>query len=71
MHGCSTDPSLEIIYNWDKNHWIFNLKSVENSLIEHKVSTDPSNPEFLLSHLRELPEDARKYIVWASLFGST
>ena len=49
----------------------FDLNAVENSLVDHKASSDPTDPDFLLSHLRELPEEARKYLIWASLFGST
>ena len=31
---------------------------------------DPSDITYLRSHLRELPDDARTYIIWASFFGS-
>lgn len=33
--------------------------------------SDPTNLNFLVAHLNELPEDARKYILWASFFGET
>ena len=41
----------------------------KNDLFEKKVSTVPGDLSFLIDHLRELPEDARKFIIWASFFG--
>ena len=29
----------------------------------------PGDLSFLVNHLQELPEDARKFIIWASFFG--
>lgn len=33
--------------------------------------SEPNNLMYLINHLWELPEDARKYIIWASFFGAT
>lgn len=33
--------------------------------------SDPNNLSYLVNHLRELPDDARKYLIWASFFGAT
>lgn len=49
----------------------FNFPSIEASLSDKKMVSDPNNLAFLISHLRELPEDARKYLIWASFFGAT
>ena len=34
-------------------------------------SSDPADLSYLVSHLRELPEEAKKYLTWAAFFGST
>ncbi|OBZ79765.1 Peroxide stress-activated histidine kinase mak2 [Grifola frondosa] len=46
-----------IKYDWDKNYWDFDIRAIES--------------RYLIQHLREIPEDARKYIIWASFFGPT
>jgi hypothetical protein len=47
------------------------MTAIQTSLMEHKSSSDPNDPQFLLSHLRAFHEDAKKFLVWASLFGAT
>ncbi|KAK7694195.1 hypothetical protein QCA50_001375 [Cerrena zonata] len=60
-----------ITFVWDKNHWVYNIEAIETSIIDKNMVADPSNLTYLISHLRELSEDARKYITWASFFGAT
>ncbi|KAH9927462.1 histidine kinase [Epithele typhae] len=60
-----------IWYDWDRNYWQFNIAEIEKNLLDKKVSTEPGNLAFLVDHLRQLPEDARKFIMWASFFGPT
>jgi hypothetical protein len=47
------------------------MAAVETSLAEDKGKTDPNDPQFLLSQLRALHQDAQRFLVWASLFGPT
>jgi predicted ATPase/serine/threonine protein kinase len=59
-----------ITFNWEHNYWIFDMNAIEGSLSDQKTS-DPTDLTFLISHLRELPEETRKYLVWAAFFGET
>ena len=64
--------NLLITYNWERNHWDYDIEAIENSLSDKKTGEiDPNDISFLISHLRELPDDARKYLIWASFFGSS
>ncbi|VDC01932.1 unnamed protein product [Peniophora sp. CBMAI 1063] len=58
------------VYDGDKNAWRYDLAAVESALTSQQVPGDPSDITYLRSHLRELPDDARTYIIWASFFGS-
>ncbi|KIP05676.1 hypothetical protein PHLGIDRAFT_128752 [Phlebiopsis gigantea 11061_1 CR5-6] len=60
-----------ITYNWDSNQWDYNLDAIEKSLSQKKQDLDPNDISFLIAQLRELDEDARKYLIWASFFGAT
>ncbi|KAH8086606.1 histidine kinase [Cristinia sonorae] len=60
-----------ITYNAEKNAWDFDLPAIEARLMDAHMVSDPNNLEYLVKHLRELPEDARKYLIWASFFGAT
>ncbi|OSD05781.1 histidine kinase [Trametes coccinea BRFM310] len=60
-----------IWYDWDKNNWQFNISAIESTLFDKKSVATPGDLAFLINHLRELPEDARKFVVWASFFGPT
>ncbi|KAF9243774.1 STKc type histidine kinase [Melanogaster broomeanus] len=51
-----------ITFDWARNHW---------HLIDQKTAIDPTDQSFLISHFRELPLATRKYLVWASFFGTT
>lgn len=62
---------IEITYNWDKNFWDYDIDAIEKSLSQKKQDMDPNDISFLTAQLRELDEDARKYLIWASYFGST
>ncbi|GBE78499.1 histidine kinase [Sparassis crispa] len=60
-----------IKYSWDRNYWEYDITAIENSLLDKQMVTDPTDLTFLIAHLRELPEDAKKYLIWASFFGPT
>ena len=47
----------------------FDIVAIEKTLFDKKMSAGPGDLNFLVSHLRELPEDARKFVIWASFFG--
>nr|GAT57553.1 histidine kinase [Mycena chlorophos] len=59
-----------IKFNEEQNCWDFDIAAAEESLGSKKIS-DPTDLSFLISNLRELPEDARKYLRWAAMFGET
>ncbi|KDR85277.1 hypothetical protein GALMADRAFT_218372 [Galerina marginata CBS 339.88] len=59
-----------IKFNWEHNYWIYDMPGIENSLSNQKIS-DPTDLTFLITQLRELPEEARKYLLWAAFFGET
>ncbi|KAF9473185.1 hypothetical protein BDN70DRAFT_997771 [Pholiota conissans] len=59
-----------ITFDWEHNHWVYDMKAIEGSFSNQKVS-DPTDLTFLITHLRELPEEARKYLLWAAFFGET
>ena len=48
----------------------YDMSGIEDSLANQKVS-DPTDLTFLITHMRELPEEARKYLLWAAFFGET
>ncbi len=48
----------------------FDMDSVEKSMDTKRIS-DPTDLTFLRQHMRELPEEARKYLTWAVFFGET
>ena len=62
---------IQINFDWSHNHWTYDLTKIENSLAVESIAADPSDMSYLRRHLRELPSDARKYILWASFFGAT
>ena len=49
----------------------FDISAIEKTLFDKKVAAAPGDLNFLVNHLRELPEDARKFVIWASFFGSS
>ncbi|CAA7259981.1 unnamed protein product [Cyclocybe aegerita] len=59
-----------ITFNWEHNHWIYDMFAIQGSLGDQK-SSDPTDLSFLITHMRELPEEAHQYLVWAALFGET
>ncbi|KAJ7022028.1 hypothetical protein C8F04DRAFT_1139170 [Mycena alexandri] len=59
-----------IKFNWDQNNWEFDVVAAEASLGSQKIS-DPTDLSFLISNLRELPDDAKRYLRWAAMFGET
>ncbi|KAI1786301.1 histidine kinase [Ganoderma leucocontextum] len=60
-----------IWYDWDKNNWQFDIAQIEKTLFDKKMTAAPGDLNFLVNHLRELPEDARKFVILASFFGPT
>lgn len=46
------------------------MKAIEESMIGQKTS-DPTDLTFLCEHMRSLPEEARRYLIWAVFFGET
>ncbi|KAH9850662.1 histidine kinase [Lenzites betulinus] len=60
-----------IWYDWDKNNWQFDISAIEATLFDKKSIATPGDLGFLIHHLRELAEDARKFVIWASFFGPT
>lgn len=46
------------------------MLAIEGSLTNQTIS-DPTDLSFLISHMRELPGEARKYLTWAAFFGET
>ncbi|RDX43976.1 histidine kinase [Lentinus brumalis] len=60
-----------IWYDWDKNNWQFDISAIEQTFFEKKFAAAPGDLNFLVTHLRELPEDGRKFVIWASFFGPT
>ncbi|EKM60729.1 uncharacterized protein PHACADRAFT_155836 [Phanerochaete carnosa HHB-10118-sp] len=60
-----------ITYSWEKNHWEYEIEPIEKSLAQKKNDLNPNDLSFLIAQLHELDEDAKKYLVWASFFGST
>lgn len=50
----------------------FDIAQIEKTLFDKKFMTAaPGDLNFLVNHLRELPEDARKFVIWAAFFGPT
>ncbi|EPQ61132.1 hypothetical protein GLOTRDRAFT_113578 [Gloeophyllum trabeum ATCC 11539] len=60
-----------ITFDWEHNHWQFNMPSIEALYLDQHIVSDPADPLFLTKHLRELPDEARRFIIWASFFGAT
>ncbi|TFK30704.1 dual-domain HisK/Mak2 protein kinase [Coprinopsis marcescibilis] len=59
-----------ISFDWDRNHWLYDIQAIHGSFVDQHIS-DPTDLTFLIQHLRSLPEEVRKYITWATLFGET
>ncbi|KAF8746288.1 hypothetical protein AX14_000082 [Amanita brunnescens Koide BX004] len=59
-----------ITFSWDQNHWVYDMAAIEHSITNQKIS-DPTDLSFLISHMRELAPEARKYLTWAAFFGET
>ncbi|KAF4623556.1 hypothetical protein D9613_002054 [Agrocybe pediades] len=60
-----------ITFDWERNHWMYvHCPLSQGSLADQKIS-DPTDLTFLITRLRELPEEARKYLLWAAFFGET
>ncbi|KAF9654281.1 histidine kinase [Thelephora ganbajun] len=60
-----------IKFDMEKNHWDYDFAAIEKSLIAQNVVSDPSDVTYLVIQLRQLPKEARMYIIWALFFGTT
>jgi len=49
----------------------YDIIAIGKSLIAQNVVSDPSDVTYLVMQLRQLPEEARMYIIWALFFGAT
>jgi hypothetical protein len=58
---------LEQVHNYHR----YDLPEIEKILLSQKLVVDPNDISYLTSHLKKLPMDARKFLVWASCFGAT
>ncbi|KAI3615522.1 histidine kinase [Moniliophthora roreri] len=59
-----------ITFNWERNHWQYDMSTIEPTMVDQKIS-DPTDLSFLIAQFRDLPEEARKYLLWAVFFGET
>jgi hypothetical protein len=48
----------------------YDMSGILGSLANQKIS-DHTDLSFLITRLRELSEEARKYLLWAAFFGET
>ncbi|KAH8120504.1 dual-domain HisK/Mak2 protein kinase [Phellopilus nigrolimitatus] len=60
----------QLVFDWQQNCWTFDLKHIEASLVEDGSSAASNYQEYLASHWQELPSEARRYLIWASFFGT-
>jgi hypothetical protein len=51
-------------------HHRYDLAGIEKSLVAQNVVSDPSDVTYLVMQLRQLPKEARMYIIWALFFGA-
>jgi hypothetical protein len=49
----------------------YDMAAIEGSLAVQKMVDDPTDLSFLVSHFREFPEEATRYLTWAAFFGDT
>ncbi|KAL5518690.1 CHK1 [Sanghuangporus vaninii] len=61
----------KIVFDWQYNHWTFDLKKIEADLVSEESSALTDQHAYLESHWHELPSDAQRYLIWASHFGAT
>ncbi|THU88468.1 hypothetical protein K435DRAFT_830560 [Dendrothele bispora CBS 962.96] len=59
-----------ISFNWELNHWQYDISTIEGSMTGREAP-DPTDLSFLVAQFRELPEETRKYLLWAVFFGET
>jgi len=48
----------------------YDMDAIKASLSGQKAA-NPSDLSFLITQMRQFPEDARKYLIWATFFGET
>jgi len=52
------------------SNYSYDMIAIEGSIANQGVS-DPADLSFLVDHMRELPDEVRKYLLWAAFFGET
>ncbi|KZV95615.1 STKc type histidine kinase [Exidia glandulosa HHB12029] len=59
-----------IKFSWEHNYWHYDIAAIENSFVAREWVSNPGDVSFLLAHIQDLPDEARKYLLWASMFGT-
>ncbi|KAK7468476.1 Chk1 protein kinase [Stygiomarasmius scandens] len=59
-----------ITFNWELNHWQYNISTIESSMTG-RGAPDPTDLSFLVAQFKDLPEETKKYLLWAVFFGET
>ncbi|EJD55247.1 hypothetical protein AURDEDRAFT_140870 [Auricularia subglabra TFB-10046 SS5] len=62
--------SGHIRFSWEHNNWHYDIVAIEKSPVAQEWVSNPGDVSFLLAHIHELRDEARKYLAWASLFGT-
>ncbi|KAH7929368.1 dual-domain HisK/Mak2 protein kinase [Leucogyrophana mollusca] len=60
-----------ITFDWSRNIWRYDMAAIESGFGSQNTIMDPTDQSFLISQFRELSDDAKKYLIWASFFGAT
>ncbi|KAI9276579.1 hypothetical protein BY458DRAFT_585506 [Sporodiniella umbellata] len=73
FYVCQLIAALErkslIYFTWEKRRWEYNLHEIEKEL---EIGNDGDvSIEFLVRRLKELPQDGRKFLKWASFIGNS
>ncbi|KAG5723159.1 Peroxide stress-activated histidine kinase mak2 [Termitomyces sp. T112] len=59
-----------ILFDWGRNFWKYDMPAIEGDAYKQNT-LDPTDPKYLTFRMRELSEEARKYLTWAVFFGET
>lgn len=59
-----------IKFSWEHNSWHYDIATIENSFVAQEWVSNPGDVSFLIAHIHDLPDEARKYLLWASMFGT-
>ncbi|KAH7104691.1 hypothetical protein BKA62DRAFT_693063 [Auriculariales sp. MPI-PUGE-AT-0066] len=58
-----------IMFNAEMNDWRYSIQEIEESFRQDWTSA-PGDMALLVARLHAMPPDARRYLVWAALFGT-